>query len=111
MLLRIIWQKRRQGKAIITLLSRFSHPVVTCPCYHRAMNHPYLAYMLRLWRVGNGEGAAWRASLESPHTGERRAFASPEALFAYLAKVTGLPAHPETAAEDEAVPPGAKEAP
>ncbi len=44
----------------------------------------YLAYMLRLWRVGSGDELAWRASLESPHTGERHGFASLEALFAFL---------------------------
>lgn len=44
----------------------------------------YLAYMLRLWQEKDGTGAAWRASLESPHTGERRGFASLEALFSFL---------------------------
>jgi hypothetical protein len=45
--------------------------------------HDYLSYLLRLWRVGKEE-AAWRASLESPHTGERIGFASLDALFAFL---------------------------
>ena len=49
----------------------------------------YLAYMLRLWRVDTGEGAAWRASVESPHTGERRGFASLDALFAFLVEEMG----------------------
>jgi hypothetical protein len=44
----------------------------------------YLAYMLRLWRVEDDETPCWRASLETPHTGERRVFASLEALFVYL---------------------------
>jgi hypothetical protein len=44
----------------------------------------YLAFMLRLWDVGNSEDPVWRASLENPHTGERRTFASKKALFAYL---------------------------
>ncbi len=44
----------------------------------------YLAYMLRLWVV-NGDGTSgWRASLESPHTGERYGFADLEALFRFL---------------------------
>jgi hypothetical protein len=44
----------------------------------------YLAGMLRLWQVVDDETPCWRASLEDPHTGERRVFASPEALFAHL---------------------------
>jgi hypothetical protein len=44
----------------------------------------YLAYMLRLWQDQDQAGPQWRASLESPHTGERRGFASLEALFAFL---------------------------
>jgi hypothetical protein len=48
----------------------------------------YLAYMLRLWQV-EGEGESfWRASLESPHTGERHGFASLETLFAFLEQHT-----------------------
>jgi hypothetical protein len=43
----------------------------------------YRSYLLRLWRVGTEE-AAWRASLESPHTGELTGFASLEDLFAFL---------------------------
>jgi len=44
----------------------------------------YFSFMLRVWRA-NGEGeAAWRASLESPHTGERIGFASLGELFGYL---------------------------
>jgi hypothetical protein len=48
----------------------------------------YLAYMLRLWQVGSDEELAWRASLESPRTGERRGFASLEALFKFLEEQT-----------------------
>ncbi len=44
--------------------------------------------MLRLWRAGDapapGQAAAWRASLESPHTGERIGFGSLMELFAFL---------------------------
>ena len=50
----------------------------------------YISYLLRLWRA-DGEGEAkWRASLESPHTGERRNFTSLDALFAFLRKQTGV---------------------
>ncbi len=44
----------------------------------------YLAYMLRLWQAGSGGEPVWRASLESPHTGERHNFASLDLLFAFL---------------------------
>jgi len=48
----------------------------------------YLVYMLHLWQVGTDEELTWRASLESPRTGERRGFASLEALFAFLQEQT-----------------------
>jgi len=51
----------------------------------------YLAYLLRLWQVGSEGEPAWRASLESPHTGERYGFSSLEALFAFLREQTGSP--------------------
>ena len=44
----------------------------------------YLAYLLRLWQVWEGENALWRASLESPQTGERRGFANLPELFTFL---------------------------
>ena len=47
--------------------------------------HDYRSYLLRLWRVGTEE-AVWRASLDSPHTGEHIGFASLEDLFAFLEK-------------------------
>jgi hypothetical protein len=51
----------------------------------------YLSYMLRLWQTDvNGE-LVWRASLESPHTGERQGFADLESLFAFLEEQTGDP--------------------
>ena len=50
----------------------------------------YFSFMLRMWRA-NGEGkAAWRASLESPHTGERVGFASLEDLFTFLRQQAGV---------------------
>lgn len=56
----------------------------------------YRAFLLRLWQV---RGAQWRASIEDPHTGERRSFASVELLAAFLlhsadAEFAALP--PET---------------
>ena len=44
----------------------------------------YQSYVLRLWRVPYKGKWQWRASIESPHTGERHAFGSLEQLFAYL---------------------------
>ncbi|MFL7792981.1 MAG: hypothetical protein AB8I69_12630 [Anaerolineae bacterium] len=51
-------------------------------------NDAYLAYMLRLWRADENEKCTWRASVESPHTGERQAFADLETLFAFLQEKT-----------------------
>jgi hypothetical protein len=46
----------------------------------------YHAYLLRLWRVQSQGQTQWRASLESPHTGERQSFSSLEQLFAFLSE-------------------------
>ena len=42
----------------------------------------YQAYLLRLWRSDGAPG--WRASLEDPHSGVRRGFATLEHLIAFL---------------------------
>jgi hypothetical protein len=60
----------------------------------------YLAYLLRLWRVNDEEGPVWRASLESPHTGERHGFANLELLFAFLEEKTAELAQDEVPAKD-----------
>jgi hypothetical protein len=52
------------------------------------MSYHYAAYMLRLWQVGEGERAPWRASLEDPHTGELLAFASMESFLTYIKALT-----------------------
>jgi len=63
----------------------------------------YLSYLLRLWwedcdgkphreggESGHADGkGAWRASLESVRTGERRDFASLEELFGFLREQVG----------------------
>ena len=49
----------------------------------------YQAYLLRLWRVPCKGEWQWRASLESPRTGERQVFASLEQLFAFLCERCG----------------------
>jgi len=48
----------------------------------------YRAYMLRLRRVVRDGQPVWQASVESPHTGESHAFASLEALYAFLVAAT-----------------------
>ena len=48
----------------------------------------YLAFLIRLWREDEN---IWRCTLESPHTGERLAFADVAALLAYVQKQTDEP--------------------
>jgi hypothetical protein len=63
----------------------------------RAKDQPvHISYLLRLWRetggwdpTGGGERAVWRASLESPRTGERWGFAGLTDLFAFLERECG----------------------
>jgi hypothetical protein len=50
----------------------------------------YVAYLLRLWRVRSDGKTAWRASLESAHTGERQGFTSLDDLFRFLRQQTGV---------------------
>jgi len=52
-------------------------------------NTDYLAYLLRLWRDSDLENV-WRASVESPHTGESRGFARLDDLFGFLRQQTEL---------------------
>jgi hypothetical protein len=64
----------------------------------------YLSYLLRLWRM-QGEAAAWRCSVENPHTGERLGFGGLDELFAFLREQTDTPAegachHPEEVEDD-----------
>jgi hypothetical protein len=44
----------------------------------------YLSYLLRLWQANADGELVWRASLESPHTGEHLSFADAESLLAFL---------------------------
>jgi hypothetical protein len=46
----------------------------------------YISYLLRLWQTRREGKLIWRASLESPHTGERRGFTNLEELFGFLEK-------------------------
>ena len=44
----------------------------------------YQSYLLRLWRSHCKGEWQWRASLESPHTGERQVFAGLGQLLAFF---------------------------
>lgn len=46
----------------------------------------YQTYLLRLWRARCHGKWQWRASLESPRTGERQLFAGLPQLFAFVAE-------------------------
>jgi hypothetical protein len=50
----------------------------------------YISYLLRLWSTTCADGVIWRASLENPLTGERRAFASLHDLLIFLRRQTGV---------------------
>ena len=52
----------------------------------------YIAYLVRLWRPGSSQSPAWRASVEDPHSGARRAFADLASLFAFLEEQSGVDA-------------------
>lgn len=60
----------------------------------------YRSYLLRLWRRGAEQPAAWTVALEDVRTGERRGFASLEEALRYLgAQLEGVetfPGPPET---------------
>ncbi|MBN2393621.1 MAG: hypothetical protein JXR84_23010 [Anaerolineae bacterium] len=56
----------------------------------------YLSFLLRLWPVKENEHSVWRASLESPHTGERWGFADVEALCTFLHEQIAASADAET---------------
>lgn len=60
----------------------------------------YISYLLRIWRAnGNGE-VVWRASLESPHTGERIGFANLDELFFFLRQQTDEGSNSEVGREE-----------
>ena len=53
----------------------------------RAPAPRYCSYLLRCWQersLRQSTAAVWRFSLEDPHTGQRRCFATFEALVAFL---------------------------
>ena len=48
----------------------------------------YLSYLLRLWQIESRGRLVWRASLEDARTGERRGFASIDALLIFVRRQT-----------------------
>ena len=48
----------------------------------------YFAFLLRLRKEKKAGTGEWRASLEDPHTGEQKGFASLKDLIAYLVGIT-----------------------
>ena len=56
----------------------------------------YVSYLLRMWQDSSDEElsrskeAAWRATLQSPRTGERVSFSSLDDLFDFLKGQAGL---------------------
>ena len=68
--------------------------------------HRHLSYLLRVWTVDQNGTQIWRASLESPQTGERLGFPDLHALFAFLHQQTSTTSEPNTSrsASDEPRP-------
>ena len=57
----------------------------------------YRSYLLRLWQAHADGELVWRASLQSPHTHERRGFASLADLFTFLESEVGDAVQGQTA--------------
>jgi hypothetical protein len=49
----------------------------------------YISYLLRLWQVKSEGELVWRASLDSPPTGQRLGFASLAEMYTFLEQETG----------------------
>jgi hypothetical protein len=54
----------------------------------------YVAYMLRLWRVHDGQKTIWHASLQDVRGGPRLGFADLDQVVAYLRQELNLPSEP-----------------
>jgi hypothetical protein len=67
----------------------------------RASRSGHLAYLLRLWRVGEGERAVWRASLQDVRGGERVGFPGLEEALAYLEQQLGPARSPDRGSGDQ----------
>jgi hypothetical protein len=67
---------------------------------HTGDSSAYQSFLLRLWQVKEAE-QGWRASLESAQTGERRGFATLDALFDYVRLQTRGGSSPGAGGEGE----------
>ena len=56
--------------------------------YSLVKTNVYLSFLLRLWQVKQNDENGWRASLEDPHSGEVRGFASLALLWDFLCEQT-----------------------
>jgi hypothetical protein len=54
----------------------------------------YMSYLLRLWQTKSTGEFVWRASLESPRSGERMGVHRLEDLFAFLREQTDVESDP-----------------
>ena len=64
----------------------------------------YRAYLLRCWEERGEQddgGTVWRFSLVNPETNERRGFATPEALAAFLTRLVDEESLRDEAGEDD----------
>jgi hypothetical protein len=86
-----------RAEFLSSLVGLVGRPTTT----RRGMNKQrrYLSYMLRLWETSNGEREIWRASLESPGSGQRRGFATLQSLIDFLEAQTS-----QTALQNEQDP-------
>ena len=60
-----------------------------------------LSYLMRLWKTDSEGEGVWRASLESPDTGQRKGFATLRDLFAFLEQATGRRGRGETTPDSD----------
>ena len=60
----------------------------------------YFSYLLRLWLARERGVPVWRASLQSPHSGERVSFCTLDELFAFVRRQTSAPPEPQDAVPD-----------
>jgi hypothetical protein len=61
------------------------------------LSHPYTSYLLRIRRPTESETSTWCAYLQDLTTGQRLGFATLEALFAFLERVSAAPQGKEDA--------------
>jgi hypothetical protein len=69
----------------------------------------YTSYLLRIWQTYSGGNLVWRASLESPHTGQRWSFAAPSDLFTFLEEEIHLNTHRQISSDESDTEAGQQE--